>query len=104
MTQELPTVDENMEAQKPVVHDVLSQDAEHEQKSVSFFDKIAFLRLSDTKKSEVADKVLDDLFVGKLYFIELMLSAVIAALGLLINSTAVVIGAMLIAPILAPIQ
>lgn len=69
-----------------------------------FFDRIAFLLLSDTRKAAVAEKVLDDLYTGRLFWAELILSSIIATLGLLTNSTAVVIGAMLIAPILRPIQ
>lgn len=69
-----------------------------------FFDRIAFLLLSDAKKHWVAEKVITDLNTGRLYRAEFILSIIIATLGLLLNSTAVVIGAMLIAPILRPIQ
>ncbi len=72
--------------------------------SETIYNRIAFIELSGKKKADVADKILTDLFAGRIYVFELLLSVVIAALWLLINSTAVVIGAMLIAPILRPIQ
>gem|GEM_PF-4874863 len=43
-------------------------------------------------------------YADVLYWFQLVLSSVIATLGLLINSSPVVIGAMLISPILQPIQ
>lgn len=73
-------------------------------KSKSFFDYIAVLKLSDEDKESVANTVLDWMYADKLFFIQLALSVIIATLWLLINSTAVVIWAMLIAPIMRPIQ
>jgi len=69
-----------------------------------FWRKIAILNLSDEKKAEVAQKMVDYSYADTLYWLQLILSAIIATLGLLINSPAVVIGAMLISPILQPIQ
>lgn len=69
-----------------------------------FFDQISFLELTDQHKEEVAKKIIADIETNKLYRLELILSCAIATFGLLINSTPVVIGAMLIAPILTPIQ
>ncbi|MDD3646763.1 MAG: TIGR00341 family protein [Candidatus Gracilibacteria bacterium] len=73
-------------------------------KVTAWFDKIEFLDLSPEEKEEVAVKVKNDAVPDKLYRIEIFLSSVIAALGLLQNSVAVVIGAMLIAPLLRPIN
>lgn len=68
------------------------------------FNKIGFLELEWEKKAEVALKVKEDALWDKLYWIEIFLSGIIAALGLLINSVAVVIWAMLIAPLLRPMN
>lgn len=73
-------------------------------KVTAWFDKIEFLDLSPEEKEEVAVKVKNDAVPDKLYRIEIFLSSVIAALGLLQNSVAVVIWAMLIAPLLRPIN
>ena len=70
----------------------------------SIFDKIDFLELEWEKKAQVAIKVKDDAIWDKLYWIEIVLSGMIAALWLLINSVAVIIWAMLIAPLLRPMN
>lgn len=75
-----------------------------EEKVSNFFNKIKFLSLDDVKKEEVALKVKTDAEWDKLYWIEIFLSSWIAALWLLQNSVAVVIWAMLIAPLLRPIN
>ncbi len=77
---------------------------EHLSSWQKFWRKIAILNLSDEKKAEVAEKMVDYSYADTLYWLQLILSAIIATLGLLINSSAVVIGAMLISPILQPIQ
>lgn len=69
-----------------------------------WFDKIAIWDLSSEQKNETAKTIIDDVETGVEYWSSMFLSAVIATLGLLINSTPVVIGAMLIAPIMQPIQ
>lgn len=68
------------------------------------FDKLAWLRQSDENKAEISKRVNEGLNTGKLYWLEVILSALIATLGLLQNSVAVIIGAMLIAPLLRPVQ
>ena len=68
------------------------------------FGLLAFLELSNEDKGEVAKTISQDLEADKLYWIEVVLSSLIATLGLLQNSVAVIIGAMLIAPLLRPIQ
>lgn len=73
-------------------------------KVTALFNKIEFLDLCPEEKEEVAVKVKNDAITDKLYRIEIFLSSVIAALGLLQNSVAVVIWAMLIAPLLRPIN
>lgn len=68
------------------------------------FRKIAVLDLGSEKKTAVAEKMVNYSYADVLYWFQLVLSSVIATLGLLINSSPVVIGAMLISPILQPIQ
>lgn len=68
------------------------------------FDRLAIRALPGEVKNDLAETIIDDLNTGVEYRAQMILSVVIAALGLLINSTPVVIGAMLIAPILRPIQ
>lgn len=80
-----------------------------EEKSLhKFFSKIKdrffFLLLSDESKDEIAQQIIQDNSFGKLYWLQLILSCVIATLGLLTNSIPVIIWAMLIAPILLPIK
>ena len=74
------------------------------EKIASFFDKIEFLSMENDQKELVALKVKSDSLWDKLYWIEIFLSSTIAALWLLQNSVAVVIWAMLIAPLLRPIN
>lgn len=70
----------------------------------AFFDKIEFVNLSPESKEDVAMKVKSKLDAKKLYWVQLFLSSVIAALWLIQNSAAVVIWAMLISPLLDPIN
>lgn len=74
------------------------------EKIVWYFDKIEFLSLDDKEKEQVAIKVKKDSTPDNLYWIEIFLSSSIATLWLLQNSVAVVIWAMLIAPLLRPIN
>lgn len=74
------------------------------EKVSNFFDKIEFLSMKNDQKELVALKVKSDSLWDKLYWIEIILSSLIAALWLLQNSVAVVIWAMLIAPLLRPIN
>lgn len=81
---------------------------QYDNNTVSFWDRfwhrVAILNLTDDEKTEVAKKMVDYSYADVLYWLQLVLSGIIATLGLLINSSAVVIGAMLISPILQPIQ
>ena len=70
----------------------------------NLFNKIDFLEMSPEHKWKVAIKVKADATWDKLYWIEIFLSGMIAALWLLINSVAVIIWAMLIAPLLRPMN
>ena len=75
-----------------------------ESKTINFFEKIAFLKLWNTRKSEIASDIVDDSHSDKLYWIQFTLSSLIVALWLLMNSIPVVIWAMLISPIMNPIK
>ncbi len=75
-----------------------------EDKISHFFDRIDFLELENEEKETVATQIKAQVKLDRLYWIEIFLSSVIATLWLLQNSVAVVIGAMLIAPLLRPIN
>ncbi|USN57542.1 MAG: hypothetical protein H6766_03815 [Candidatus Peribacteria bacterium] len=80
------------------------QISDQEDKHHRLFDHLAIWALSGEVKNDLAKTIIDDLNTGVGYRAQMILSVVIATLGLLTNSTSVVIGAMLIAPILRPIQ
>lgn len=81
---------------------------EQEQQNIkpkkTFFQRIAFILLDNERKTEVAQEIIEDGKLGKVYWLQIILSGIICTLGLLINSVPVIIGAMLIAPILIPIK
>ncbi len=62
-----------------------------------------FPTLTTEEQLEVREELIENAEPGKDYFILIGLSSIIATLGLLLNSPAVVIGAMLVAPLMSPI-
>lgn len=70
----------------------------------SIFERIAFLRMTNNQKAELSQRISDESGGDPLFWIQISLSSLIATFGLLQNSVAVIIGAMLIAPLLRPIQ
>ncbi len=60
-------------------------------------------RLSQTRKAIVLNDLVDSSSPGIDYFILIILSCTIATFGLLTDSAAVIIGAMLVAPLMSPI-
>ncbi|NOZ44691.1 MAG: hypothetical protein GXP45_06190 [bacterium] len=70
----------------------------------NFWHRMSFLGMDKDKKAEIADEILTETYNSKLYWLEMVLSSLLATLGLLTNSVPVIIGAMLIAPILQPIK
>jgi len=68
------------------------------------FEKFEFLEQSGEKKTEIALLIKKQNTPDKLYWMEIILSTLIATFGLLQNSVAVIIGAMLIAPLIRPMQ
>ena len=62
-----------------------------------------FPTLTTEEQLEVREDLTTDAQPGRDYFILIVLSSIIVTLGLLLNSPAVVIGAMLVAPLMSPI-
>lgn len=62
------------------------------------------LKLEPEKKERIANNIIENSNVDKLYWIQLIVSCMLATLGLLSNSIPVIIGSMLVSPILTPIQ
>lgn len=60
-------------------------------------------KLEEAEKKAITDGILEGAFSTKRFYVLLTLSTTIAALGLLANSGAVIIGAMIIAPLMGPI-
>lgn len=75
-----------------------------EEKINEIFKKIWFLELSSEEKETAWKEIAESIKLDKLFFFEIFLSTSIITLWLLQNSTAVVIGWMLIAPLLRPIN
>ena len=66
--------------------------------------KVAFrISLTDERKAKVYDELAQGSDPRSSFFLLVGVSTVIASLGLVVNSTAVVIGAMLVAPLMTPI-
>lgn len=64
---------------------------------------VLFNRLTEKDKSSAIKKLIADSTPDQDFFLMVILSILMATFGLLIDSTAVIIGSMLIAPILSPI-
>lgn len=75
-----------------------------EEKINNFFTHIEFLELDSEKKEEIAKNFNEYSKWDQLYWWEIVISSVIATLWLLHNSVAVVIWAMLVAPLIRPIN
>jgi uncharacterized hydrophobic protein (TIGR00271 family) len=68
-----------------------------------FGGRFAVIRLTAERKDEVSQEVHDLSWPKRSFYLLVVLSATIAAYGLLSNSVAIVIGAMLVAPLMGPI-
>lgn len=64
---------------------------------------VLFNRLTEKDKSDAVKKLICDSTPDQDFFLMVILSVLMATFGLLIDSSAVIIGSMLIAPILSPI-
>ena len=60
--------------------------------------------LTSERKQEIAERIINDSNVDKLYWCQLVVSCMLASLWLLMNSIPVVIWSMLVSPILTPIK
>ena len=60
-------------------------------------------KIAKSELQETVDRLLEESLLHRGFFIRLFLSAAIATLGLLENNMAIVIGAMVIAPLLTPL-
>ena len=71
----------------------------------NLFKRFSLLELSWEKKSATVEQIINEINdIGIAYWSQMILSVVIATFGLMIDATAVVIWAMLIAPILSPLE
>ena len=71
----------------------------------TFFDRIELITLTNEEKGSIAKDIVSEDGTGdKLYWMEIVLASAIATFGLLQNSVAIIIGAMLIAPLLSPMK
>ncbi len=93
-----------MEEKKDILEKIAKQEENFEEKMKNSFDKIAILELDPEQKQKIAVEVKQNSKWDKLYWLEIFLSAAIATLWLIQNSVAVIIWAMLIAPLLRPIN
>lgn len=88
-----------------MLNDIDDTNLDEQHKRSAWFDKrIAIWNLDGEQKAEIAGQIIDDMTIKLEYRSQMFLSIVIATLWLLINATPVVIWAMIIAPILRPIQ
>lgn len=67
-------------------------------------NKIFSFRLSPEKKQQIANDIIANANVDILYWVQLVISCMLATLWLLSNSIPVIIWSMLVSPILTPIQ
>lgn len=61
-------------------------------------------RLTDERKQSIAENIINDSHIDKLYWCQLIVACMLATLWLLMNSIPVVIWSMLVSPILTPIK
>lgn len=71
--------------------------------NVTFWSRFS-LRLSVQEKAIIAEEIDEEIQNKPLYWLQMIVSVVIATFGLLQNSVAIIIGGMLIAPMLKPIK
>ncbi len=103
LKEEAKEVLEQKEKQKKPENSI-KVDVEKSEKVKEAFDKIEFLSLTNEEKKDISVSIKENAKLDKLYIIELAFSVLIATLWLLQNSVAVVVWAMIIAPIIRPIN
>lgn len=70
----------------------------------NIFKSKASFNLTNERKQEIAENIINDSHIDKLYWIQLIVACMLATLWLLMNSIPVVIWSMLVSPILTPIK
>ena len=68
------------------------------------FEKKFSIKLTSERKQKLAESIIENAHVWRLYWIQLVISCMLATLWLLMNSIPVVIWSMLVSPIMTPIQ
>ena len=68
------------------------------------FEKRFSIKLTSERKQKLAESIIENAHVWRLYWIQLVISCMLATLWLLMNSIPVVIWSMLVSPIMTPIQ
>lgn len=83
------------------------QENQHESKISKMkknFEKKFSIRLTAERKQKLAESIVENAHVWRLYWIQLIVACMLATLWLLMNSIPVVIWSMLVSPIMTPIQ
>lgn len=120
-SQSISDIDENLEKRDVVENDIVAdkiewnedtdnkswiqtaiQDKKSKIKNI-VKNKFSF-RLSDDRKQSIAENIINDSHIDKLYWCQLVVACMLATLWLLMNSIPVVIWSMLVSPILTPIK
>lgn len=68
------------------------------------FNNLQYQRIPQSQLEEIRDGLLEESTININYLVLILGSCIIASFGLLANSTAVIIGAMIIAPLMLPIR
>ncbi|OHA06156.1 MAG: TIGR00341 family protein [Candidatus Sungbacteria bacterium RIFCSPLOWO2_01_FULL_47_10] len=63
----------------------------------------AAFELTAEERGKTITRLIESSYPGSLFFIMLVVSAIIAAIGLILNNASIVIGSMLVAPFLSPV-
>jgi uncharacterized hydrophobic protein (TIGR00271 family) len=67
-----------------------------------FITRAAF-KLEETEREHIVKRLIESSYPGSHFFIMLLASAVIAAVGLILGNSSIIIGSMLVAPFLSPV-
>ena len=95
------------EFENPVKNQSIQQEVQQDSKISKIkknFEKKFSIKLTDERKQKLAESIIENAHVWRLYWIQLVVSCMLATLWLLMNSIPVVIWSMLVSPIMTPIQ
>lgn len=94
--------EENVDSEnKWWIHDYIQ---EKSSKLKDIFKSRFSFNLTSERKQEIAEKIIEDSHIDKLYWSQLVVACMLATLWLLMNSIPVVIWSMLVSPVLTPIK